>query len=47
MNNSGFFQKILLDFCAFDCSGFVEEDVDVLAKPGGVVVANGLGIAES
>jgi hypothetical protein len=34
VDDSGFFQKVLLDFCALDCSGFVEENVDVLAEAG-------------
>jgi hypothetical protein len=34
VEDSGFFQKVLLDFCALDCSGFVEENVDVLAEAG-------------
>ena len=47
VHDPGFLQKVLLDLGAFDGSGFVEVDVDVLPEPRRVVVSNGLGVPES
>ena len=47
VNDSGLLQQVLLDLRALYRSGFVEEDVDVLPEARRVVVANGLGVAES
>ena len=46
VHDSGFFQKVLLDLGTFNRSGLVEEDVDVFAEAGRVVVTNGFGVAE-
>ena len=47
IDDPGLFEQVLLDLCALDDAILVEDDVDVLAEPGGVVVANGLGISKS
>ena len=47
VHDPGFLQKVLLDLGAFDGSGFVEVDVDVLPEPRRVVVANRFRVSES
>ena len=47
VHDSGFFQKVLLDLGTFNRSGLVEEDVDVFAEAGRVVVTNGFGVVST
>ena len=46
MDYAGLLEEVLLDLGALDDALLVEDDVDVLAEAGGVVVADGLGVAE-
>ena len=45
-NNSGLLKEILIDPGAFYSPVLVEVDIDVLAEPAGVVIADSLGISK-
>lgn len=44
--HAGLLQQVLLDLCSLDGASLVEVNVDVLPEAAGVVVPNGLGVAE-
>ena len=46
VDDAGLLEEVLLDLRALDDAVLVEDDVDVLAEAGGVVVADRLGVAE-